>query len=116
MSQSLQLHLLEQDTTNDITVVRLKAKHQEFMNANKKLDKDVITLMEILGGADVILQHYLSINNLSSLTPSQLKSIDNLLSSTHHFEIKPGHIKSPELILSTSNSYLHSIFNHPQLT
>ena len=45
------------------------------MAVNRKIDTNA--LVEVLGGTDDILQHYLFTNNTSSLTQSQLKSVDN---------------------------------------
>ena len=41
-------------------------KHQSFVDAGNSLDTE--KLIEILGGSDVVLKHFLSSNNLSTLS------------------------------------------------
>ena len=54
-------------------------RHQLFMDQGKSVD--IKQLIKILGGADAILQYYLSSQNQSPLTTKRLHQINNLFSS-----------------------------------
>ena len=65
-----------------------------------------IKLIEILGGPDAILQHYLSSNNPSPLTTQQLDQINDLLAPNKEHPDIP----SPILFVSAENTFSNQIF------
>ena len=80
------------------------------MNNGKSLDTNAF--IEILGGTDVILQHYLSSNNLSPLTSKQLPEINHLLNLQQEITTPAPieNIPSPILTVSSENTLLHQLF------
>ena len=80
----------------------LLQKHQSFIDNHKSLNTD--KLIEILGGPDAILQHYLSTNNSSTLNREQLQLIDILLTPTDN---NHNQSHAPILILSPKNTFMH---------
>ena len=95
---------LHQTDNNEITVDLVSNNHQLFMHKEKTMNAN--KLIEILGGTDAILQHYLSSKDSSSqLTTKQLHQINELLVNDTNTGIH-GDI----LLASSENTFLHLIF------
>ena len=100
--------------TSDITIEDLIRKHESFMSNGGCLQSN--QLIEIFGGADAILSHYLSTNNLSPLTSQQLLQINSLFSLSTD-KLNDGYpineddktLASPSLLASNSNTFLHQM-------
>ena len=93
-----------------ITMEDLNRQHEAYLNNGGCIQSN--KLVEILGGADAVLSHYLSTNNLSSLTTLQLQKIDALLNHSDHHLIgnkENTKIESPILLASNTNTILHHI-------
>ena len=98
---------------NYIIIGDVIKNHQSFMNNGQSIDSN--KLIEILGGSDAILQHYLSSNNLSQLTSQQLQDINNLLipskSDDTNSILSTGGASSLFSILSTEKSFLSPVLS-----
>ena len=122
LETSLLSHIELPTTQIDITIETVRRTHESFMNNGYSVESD--KLIEILGGADAILKHYLSSNDhdLSPLSTEQLNSINKLLSSNDHSKPKDkrrifcvcneNNIESPILLTSPKNTFLHHIIKH----
>ena len=115
MHQSMPSSLEMTNLTNDISIKDLNRKHGNFMSAGGSVPSN--KLIEIFGGADAILTHYLSTDNLSPLTTQQLHEInllfnlpDEKLNDDYTVDYDDGEsISSPLLLVSNSNTFLHQI-------
>ena len=114
MHQSLPSSLELTNLTNDITIEELNRKHGAFMSNGGCIQSN--KLIEILGGTDAILTHYLSTDNLSSLTSQQLYEIDSLFNFpdsklNHGYAVDDNDKKmaSPLLLASNSDTFLHQM-------
>ena len=92
--------------TNPITAADVSRSHQLFMNNGKSLK--VSKLLEILGGADAILQHYLSSDNLSPLTVDQSTDINELVVFNSNHDDDGCH-PIPILPALASDTFLHQM-------
>ena len=89
-----------QSTASYVTISDLNENHQLLMKKGETIDAH--KLIEILGGADKILKHYQSSNNLSHLQEiNQFQTFQKQ---------NDANIQSPVLSISSQNSFLHEIF------
>ena len=93
---------------NDCTADDLTRNHQQFIDNGHSVDID--NLVEILGGPDAILQHYLSSNNLSPLTSHQLNQINNLITNNDNDDNK-DESNSASLRVSAENTLFHQLLS-----
>ena len=111
MSIELKEPLLERDNGGtsvlaDISVKSVNKNHERFMENGGTIDPH--QLITILGGADAILHHYLSSDNLSQLSIKQLHQINDALtlkSETNKWTDKD--YTSPIIQLSPENTIIH---------
>ena len=100
-----------QTTSNDaISIENVRNNYQSFKVKQRSINET--RLIEILGGADAILQHYISSNNLQPFTQTQLHEL-NLLITDHNGNDTPHHRSSPSTIsilpISSQNTFMHRI-------
>ena len=91
-----------------ITTTDVQNNHQILMANNKPVNIDAI--INILGGADFVLQHFLSTQN-AALTKEQLNQINNTLLTqinvSNLTESLEFEIPTPTLKVSAENTFLH---------
>ena len=89
---------------DDINCLNMLVKHQLFQEEGKSMDSN--KLIEILGGSDAILHHYLSSNNQSLLTQQQLNDINELLCNDQDTN-NDNDDNTPTLNVSFQDTLLH---------
>ena len=94
----------------DITMSEINQNHKLFIDDENTVDTN--KLIEILGGTDAILQHYLSSNNLQQLTTKQLNQINELLAVAPTATNRSTDINLPSstLLIWHDDTILHQIF------
>ena len=103
--RSLQLPIIQDNTVTANTVIK---NHQIFLENGNQINET--ELIAILGGADAILQHYLSSNNLSALTDHQLQDINQLfIHPITHENDDINTNKLPVLSVDAHNTLLHQL-------
>ena len=97
-----------------ITMEDVNRRHESFMNNGNRIDSN--KLIQILGGADAILRHYMSTNDTFPLSSEQLQSINELLIPTdiNEFDMdsvtsQSDSIENPVLLIHQRNTFLHQI-------
>eukprot|EP01084_Bolivina_argentea_P191762 329359_1 len=98
-----------------LTSEDVRINHQKIQNKGVNLNRHVEKLIDIFGGIDAVLQHYLS---EETLTKTQLHEINNMLVSTSTIQMKEVDNQSvtgvyinpdPILYASSNNTFLHAI-------
>ena len=107
------------DLSNNITIQDLNRMHERFISNGGSIRSD--RLIEILGGTNAILKHYLSTDNVSPLTSEQLKDINELFHTTNDTKFHENlminamdvaestNMDSPAIFVSHRKSFLHKI-------
>eukprot|EP01084_Bolivina_argentea_P118785 210691_1 len=110
---SLQLPLLydnkEPVNTCIINMNDVRHNHQCLMDNGKSIDNRMVDLINVFGGIDDVLQHYLSSQSNVNLSQIQLQQINDILLSpiTTKYDAK-----NSTLHASMNNTVLHSVFNN----
>ncbi len=100
------LELKSNDTVNtSITRADVKQNHQMLIENEISINSNMDTIITILGGSDFVLQHFLSIENQSSLTTTQLHQINNILSLLPIKHNMENVTVTPDPILSVSSEH-----------
>ena len=107
------------DLSNNITIKDLHRKHDRYISNGGSIPSD--KLIEILGGTNAILKHYLSTDDTSPLTSEQLQEINGLFNTTNNTEFhedfmmnaedveESTNMDSPTIFVSHRKSFLHKI-------
>ena len=93
-----------------VTIDDVNRRHESLMNNGGCIDSN--KLIKILGGADAILKHYISTNELSPLSSEQLSSINELLIPTNERQVDmesvasdTNEIENPVLLIHQKNTF-----------
>ena len=92
--------------------------HSKLLKNDYDTNNKTLELINIMGGMDIVLRNYLLNNNINkSLNNNQLNKINNILISINESaktnNNNPNNVDLDSVILSvsTSNTWLHSLFN-----
>eukprot|EP01084_Bolivina_argentea_P125586 222479_1 len=99
-------------TGSNVGIDDVKQNHKKLMNNGHNIDDKTMELIDIFGGIDVVLQHYLSEKCNSKLTQSQLCDINYILLSTDEDEDTHNMEDIGTLYISPNNTFLHQCLNH----
>eukprot|EP01084_Bolivina_argentea_P118786 210692_1 len=112
---SLQLPLLydnnEPANTGIININDVRHNHQCLMDNGKSIDNRMVDLINVFGGIDDVLQHYLSSQSNVNLSQIQLQQINDILLSpiTTKYDAKNSMYT---LHASMNNTIIHSVLNN----
>lgn len=110
--EELELH---QSTVTEITIETVRNTHHQLLNNEGNTQCKMREIVNILGGTDVILTHYLSEDNLSTLSNKQLNDINQILlliNLNKNDNKLPGNDQDLVLSLSRHHTFLHDLFSN----